>query len=131
MQEDLSEHMLLKGLIKWDAGAGQSPAITRSMLRPVYDEVFRQRVLSGLHNGQRRPCTDRGLLDMRPLVGSAWVPSSRSLAKSYVPSATAMLGNGDTVVCLLLSLASCTVQAQPIGQHGPQTDHPWGQILVV
>ena len=96
-----------KGLIRWEPGEGDSPVVTRSQLRALFDSVVRERVATHLHESGERPCSHRGPLDMRPLQARAAVAPASQMLAAHVPSAAALVGNGCTTVrqrdCVLTS----------------------------
>jgi hypothetical protein len=104
VQESMKQKLFYCGLVRWDAGDGEAPALTRFMLRPAYDAAVRERIRAHLHAAEGgqwqagRPCSSRGLLDMRPLQASSAVPRAQDLQSAHAPTASVLFGNGSTTV---------------------------------
>ena len=93
----MQELLARKGLIRWEAGAEESPSIKRSMLRPAFDAVLTRRAAALLETGVR-PCSERGVAEMRSLkgvFGARWPPPEGSSQADYT---MALVSNGSTVV---------------------------------
>lgn len=97
LQEEMQELLAGKGLIRWEAGAEESPSIKRSMLRPAFDEVVARRATALIEGGQR-PCSERGVADARSLTsvhGSGPYPPP---GPNEPVQSSALVSNGGTVV---------------------------------
>lgn len=91
----MREALFSRGLVRNENGTAESPSISRFSLRPAVEAAMRHRVIALLETGQR-PYSHRGLLEMRSLDGNTMLPPE--LSKALMPSAHAMVGNGDTQV---------------------------------
>jgi hypothetical protein len=97
VQEEMRQKLVDKGLVRLEAGAEESPALTRSMLRPAYDEVLKRGVVAHLATG-RRPCSSRSFFDARPLTGGTWSWGLKGASARSGPMSSALLSNSGTLV---------------------------------
>ena len=95
LQDSMREALFAKGLIRNDRGTGDSPSVSRWSLRPAFDAVLHKHILAMLQAGQR-PFSHRGLRDMRSIAGGVSLPMDMS--RVFMPSGSAMVGNGGTQV---------------------------------
>jgi hypothetical protein len=106
----MKDMLLNQGLIRFDAGVEDTPSVKRTMLRPLFDEVLRLRLVKLLEDEGRRSCTARGLCDVRPLHGAAWLPTAGGLEGAHAKAATYVLGNGGSHV---RAQCPCRCSARP------------------
>ena len=100
LQDTSREQAFHRGLVRWEPGEGDSPAMSRFMLQPAHDAVLRARIKAMLRSDGVRPCSHRGLHDMRPLHGSAAVHRASDVQHAHAPAASALVSNGSTTVCV-------------------------------